>query len=339
MKTSTPSATRRRILRLGSVTLALGLFAPPRVAEPQQPTKVFRIVELNPAPAPEEPQRVFRHALRELGSVQGANILIEDRFAAGSEERLREYAAEAVRLKVDAIFAVSSAAMRASANATQTIPIVGLDLASDPVASGFVASLAQPGGNVTGIFVDLPELFGKGLQLLTEMIPGIARLAVLRDPNFDPTPLRATEGAARALGLQLQMVEARGPSDFESAFRAIVEGRNSALMVLPSPRFSAPQRPAGTLIGDLAIQHRLPTMSLLSRYTEGGLLLSYGPNLYGLFRQAATYVDKILKGMQPRDLPVQRPVRFELVINLKTAQALGLPIPPTLLFQADAVIK
>jgi putative tryptophan/tyrosine transport system substrate-binding protein len=316
--------------------LALVLVAPPLVAEPRQPTKVFRIVELNPASAPEEQQRVFRQALRELGYIQGENILIEDRFAAGSEERLRAYAAEAVRLKVDAIFAVSSAAMRASTNATKTIPIVGLDIASDPVASGFVASLARPGGNVTGIFVDLPELFGKALQLLTETIPGVTRLAVLRDPNLDPTPLRATEVAARLLGLQLQIVEARGPSDFESAFSAIVEGRNSALMVLPSPRFSAPQR---TPIGDLAIQHRLPTTSILSIYTEGGLLMSYGPNLYGLFRQAATYVDKILKGVKPRDLPVQRPVRFELVLNLKTAQALGLTIPPTVLFLSDEVIR
>jgi putative ABC transport system substrate-binding protein len=323
-------------LRLGSVALALVLVAPPLVAEPRQPTKVFRIVELNPASAPEEQQRVFRQALRELGYIQGENILIEDRFAAGSEERLRAYAAEAVRLKVDAIFAVSSAAMRASTNATKTIPIVGLDIASDPVASGFVASLARPGGNVTGIFVDLPELFGKALQLLTETIPGVTRLAVLRDPNLDPTPLRATEVAARLLGLQLQIVEARGPSDFESAFSAIVEGRNSALMVLPSPRFSAPQR---TPIGDLAIQHRLPTTSILSIYTEGGLLMSYGPNLYGLFRQAATYVDKILKGVKPRDLPVQRPVRFELVLNLKTAQALGLTIPPTVLFLSDEVIR
>src|SRR5262245_57095955 len=193
MKASTPSATRRRILRLGSGALALVLFAPPRVAAARRPTKVFRIVELNPVPAPDEPQRVFRQALRELGYMQGENILIADRFAAGSEERLRAYATEAVRLQVDAIFAVSSAAMRASTNATKTIPIVGLDIASDPVASGFVASLARPGGNVTGIFVDLPRLFGKALQLLTEAIPGIARLAVLRDPNLDPTPLRATE--------------------------------------------------------------------------------------------------------------------------------------------------
>jgi putative ABC transport system substrate-binding protein len=321
------------------IPLALGLLAAPLAAEAQQPTKVFRIVELNPAPAPEEPQRVFRQALRELGYMQGENILIEDRFAAGSEERLRAYAAEAVRLKVDAIFAVSSAAMRASTNATKTIPIVGLDIASDPVASGFVASLARPGGNVTGIFVDLPGLFGKAFQLLTEALPGSARFAVLRDPNLDPTPLRATEEAARSLGLQLQIVEAREPSDFESAFSAIVEGRNSALVVLPSPRFSAPPRPAGTLIGDLAIQHRLPTTSILSSYTESGLLMSYGPNLSELFRQAATYVDKILKGVKPRDLPVQRPVHFELVLNLKTAQALGLTIPPTLLFQADEVIR
>jgi putative ABC transport system substrate-binding protein len=301
-----------RLTRALLVTLALGIPAAPLTAEPQQQTKVFRIVELNPTAAPQEQQRVFRQALRELGYVQGENILIEDRFAAGSEDRLREYAAEAVRLKVDVIFAVSSSAIRASTNATKTIPIVGLDMESDPVASGFVTSLARPGGHITGIFLDLPELSGKGLQLLREAIPGIARVAVLRDPSLDPVPLRAAEVAARSLGLKLQVVEARGPSDFESAFRAAVKGRNSALMVIPSPRFGAHRK----LIGDLAVKHRLPTMSIFSTYTGGGLLMSYGPNLYAPFRQAATYVDKILKGAKPGDLPVERPARFEMVVNL-----------------------
>jgi putative ABC transport system substrate-binding protein len=335
MKAPTRSATRRRILHLG--TVALVLFAPPLVAEPEQPTKVFRIVELNPTPALGDTQRVFRQALRELGYVQGENILIEDRFAAGSEDRLREYAAEAVRLKVDVIFAVSSSAVQAATNATKTIPIVAVDLESDPVASGFVASLARPAGNLTGVFLDLPELSGKGLQLLKEAISGIARVAVLWDPTENPAPLRAAEVATRSLGLQLQIVEARGPSDFESAFRATVKGRNKALMVIPSPMFGFPAH--RKLIGDLAAKHRLATTSIHSRYTETGLLMSYGPNLYWLFREPATYVDKILKGAKPGDLPVQRPARFEMIVNLKTARAIGLTIPSSLMLRADRVVE
>ena len=337
MKALIGSPTTRRILHLGIVALALVLFAAPLVAEPQQPTKVFRIVELNPTPAPQEQQRGFRHALRGLGYVQGKNILIEDRFAAGSEDRLREYAAEAVRLKVDVILAISSSAVQAATNATKTIPIVAVDLESDPVASGFVASLARPGGNLTGVFLDLPELFGKGLQLLKEAIPGIARVAVLLDPSLDHTaPLRGAEVAARSLGLQLQIVEARGPSDFESAFRTTVKGRNSALMVIPSPRFGGVHR---KLIADLATRHRLSTTTIFSHYTEAGLLMSYDPSIYWMFRQAAKYVDKILKGAKPGDLPVQRPVRFEMVVNLKTARAIGLTIKPSLMLRADRVVE
>jgi putative ABC transport system substrate-binding protein len=320
----------RRTLLLGTVALALGV--PPRVAEPQPPTKVFRIVELNPG-VPQEQQRVFREALRELGYVQGRNILIEDRFATGSDDRLREYAAEAVRLKADVIVAISSAAIRAATGAAKTIPIVGLDLESDPVASGFIASLARPGGNLTGVFVDLPELTGKGLELIKEALPGISRVAILRDPALNPALLRVAEEAARSLGLQLQSVEARGPSEFERAFKAAARGHNSALMVIPSPRFDR------TLLVDLAAKHRLPTTSIFPHYTHAGLLMSYGPNLYGLFTQAATYVDRILKGAKPGDLPVQRPARFEMVVNLKTAKALGLTIPPSLLLRADRVIE
>jgi len=312
-------------------TVAFVFFARLPVAEPQQPTKTFRIVELNPG-APQEQQRVFRQALRELGYVQGQNILIEDRFATGSEDRLREYAAEAVRLKVDVIVAISSSAIRAATNAAKTIPIVGLDLESDPVASGFIASLARPGGNLTGVFVDLPELTGKGLDLLKQAIPGIARVAVLRDPALNPALLPAAEAAARSLGLVLEVVEARGPNEYESAFSAAVRGRNTALMIIPSPRFDR------KLLAELAAKHRLPTTSIFPHYTEAGLLMSYGPNLYGLFSQAATYVDKILKGAKPEDLPVQRPARFEMVINLKTARVLRLTIPQSLLLRADRVI-
>ncbi len=311
-------------------SLAGALAAPP-VAQ-AQPTKLFRIVELNPG-APQEQQRVFRQALRELGYIPGQNILIEDRFTGGNEDRLHEYAAEAVRLKVDVIVAISSSAIRAATNAAKAIPIVGLDLESDPVASGFIVSLARPGGNLTGIFVDLPELTGKGLELLKEVIPGLERVAVLRDPALNPALIGAAEAAARPLRLQLQIVEASGSSQFESAFRAAVRGHNRALMVIPSPRFDR------KLLGGLATKHRLPSTTIFPHYAESGLLMSYGPNLYGLFSQAATYVDRILKGAKPADLPVQRPARFEMVINLKTAKALGLTIPPSLLARADQVIE
>ena len=216
MRASTGSVIRRRIALLGAVAAVLVAGLP--VAEPQQPTKAFRIMELNPG-APQEQQKVFRQALRDLGYVQGQNILIEDRFAAGNDDRLHDYAAEAVRMKVDVIVAISSAAIRAATNAAKAIPIVGLDLESDPVASGFIASLARPGGNLTGVFVDLPELTGKGLELLKEAIPGVARVAVLRDPTLNPALLPAAEAAARSLGLRLQIVEARAPNEYDGAFK------------------------------------------------------------------------------------------------------------------------
>jgi putative ABC transport system substrate-binding protein len=318
-----------RILLLGVVVLVL--VVPPPVAEPQQSAKTFRIVELNPG-VPQEQQQVFRQALRELGYVHGRNILIEDRFATGSDDRLREYAAEAVRLKVDVIVAISSAAIRAATDVTKTIPIVGLDLESDPVASGLIASLARPGGNLTGIFVDLPELTGNGLKLLKEAIPGISRAAVLRDPVLGPALIRVAQAAAGPLGLQVQIVEARASSEFESAFSAAVRGRNSALMVIPSPRFDRKR------LAELAATHRLPTTSIFPHYTDAGLLMSYGPNLYGLYTEAATYVNRILKGAKPGDLPIQRPARFEMVVNLKAAKRFGLTVPPSLLLRADRVI-
>jgi putative ABC transport system substrate-binding protein len=333
MTTTAGSTLRRGVLHLGTVVLVL--FASLPTADSQQRTTVRRIVELNPSAGPQEQQRVFRQALRDLGYIQGENVLIEDRFADGSEERLREYAAEAVRLQADVILAISSAAIRASANATKAIPIVGLDIESDPVAAGFVANLARPGGNLTGVFVDLPELFGKGLQLLKEAVPGAARVAALRDPSLDPAPLRAAEAAARSLGVQIQVVEARGPNDFENAFRAAVQGRNGALIVIPSPGFGFHRK----LIGGLAIRHRLPTTSIFPHFTDAGLLMSYGPNVHDLYRQAAPYVDKILQGARPGDLPVQRPVRFEMIVNVKTAKALRLTIPQSVLTRADRIIE
>jgi putative ABC transport system substrate-binding protein len=320
-----------------------GTLVTPLVVEGQQKGKVYRVIELNPIPPATPgtqqlangPYKVFRQALRELGYVQGMNIVVEDRFAGGSEERLREYAAEGVRLKADVILAVSSAAVRMAANATKTIPIVGLDLESDPVASGLVASLARPGGNLTGFFLDLPELNGKRLELLKEAIPGIARVAFLLDATMDSAPRRAAEIAARQLGLSLQLVEARGARDLEGALHAAVRGGSRALMIHESPLLSTqPQR-----IADLTVKHRLATTGIFAHVAEAGILMSYGPNLNELFRQSATYVDRILKGTGPGDLPVQRPAKFDLVINLKTAKALGLTIPPSLLLRADQIIE
>jgi putative ABC transport system substrate-binding protein len=323
-------ASRRAMLVCGAV--AISLLAGPRHAEPQPSTnKVFRIVELNPG-APQAQQSVFRQALRELGYIQGQNLLVEDRFAAGSDSRLDEYAAEAARLKFDVIVAISSAAIRAAARASKAIPIVGLDLESDPVASGFIASLGRPGGNLTGVFVDLPELMGKSLELLKEAIPGITRVAVLRDPTLNPALLAAAEAAARSLALQLQKVEARAPGEYQKAFREARAGRCQALLIIPSPRFDR------ALLAEGAARHRLPAMSLFPHYTDAGLLMSYGPNLYSLFSQAATYVDRILKGAKPGDLPVQRPARFEMVINMKTARSLSVTLPQSLLLRADRVI-
>jgi ABC-type uncharacterized transport system substrate-binding protein len=325
------------LIRVTPLTLVVGLLlAAPWAAMAQPATKVFRVVELNPIPpSPQfETQRVFRRTLRELGYVQGVNIVVEDRFAGDSEARLLQYAGEAVRLKADVIVAVSSASVRAAANATKTIPIVGLDLETDPVASGFIASLARPGGNLTGFFLDLPELTGKRLELLKETLPGITRVALLLDPTMDPAPRRAAESAARSLGLTLQIVEVRGRGDFEGAFKAAVRGGNRALMVADSPMMSAHPK----LIADLAVKHRLPTASTFSSFAHAGILMSYGPNLADLFRQAAAYVDRILKGARPGDLPVQRPTRFELILNQATAKALGLTIPESVLVRADRVL-
>jgi putative ABC transport system substrate-binding protein len=323
------------------VILAFGILLGLLPTHAQQAGKVFRIAELNPIPPPppsyeaHEAQQVFRRTLHELGFVEGTNLRMEDRFAAWSNDRLHEYAAELVRLKVDVIFAVSSLAVRAARDATQTIPIVAHDMETDPVARGLAASLARPGGNLTGFFLDLPELSGKQLELLAEAVPGIKRVAFLWDPAMDPVPLQTTEAAARSLGVVLRVLEVHSPNDYENALRAANRTDMQALMVQPSPWMAASHRQ----IAELAVQHQLPTMSIFPDFVEAGFLMSYGPNLTDEFRRSATYVARILNGAKPGDLPIQRPTQFNLVINLKTAKALGLTIPPRLLFQADKVIK
>jgi putative ABC transport system substrate-binding protein len=277
--------------------------------------------------------------LRDLGYVEGRNLVIEYRDAEGKLERLPALAAELVALKVDVIVAPNTIAALAGRHATRTLPIV-FAVAADPVASGLVTSLGRPGGNVTGLSVLAPELVGKGLELLKQAVPGVSRVAVLWTPGVlgertDKDMLKEAEAAARALGVRLQFFEARGPEDFNRAFSDMTRARTGALTVLPSNMFVSERR----RLVDLAANTRLPAVYEWREFVDAGGLMSYGPNLADQFRRAATYVDKILKGAKPVDLPVEQPTKFELVINLKTAKALGLTIQKSVLLRADQVIE
>jgi putative ABC transport system substrate-binding protein len=323
-------------------TLAGGLLALPLAAEAQQAAKVPRIgyVSTNLAANPHLSE-AFRQGLRDLGYVEGRNVVIEYRSAEGKLERLPALAAELVALKVDVIVAASTLAALAAKQATRTLPIVFAG-AGDPAQSGLVTSLARPGGNVTGLSLLAPELVGKRLELLKQAVPGVTRVAVLWQPGggglgdrTEKDMLKGAEVAARALGMRLQFVEARGPADIDRAFSEMTRARAGALTVLGSTMFFSEQR----RLVDLAAKNRLPAVYGLREYVDAGGLMSYGPNVADLYRRAATYVDKILKGAKPADLPVEQPTKFELVINLKTAKALGLTIPPSLLGRADEVIQ
>jgi putative ABC transport system substrate-binding protein len=276
-------------------------------------------------------------ALRELNWIEGRNIVIERRFSAGNFDRLREFAAELVRLKVDAIVAVASAGTQAAKDATASIPICFVN-AGDPVGQGFVMSLARPGGNVTGVSFDAsPDITAKQLQLILETVPKASRVAVLWNPTspFLRSYWSVAQAAAPALGVVLQSLEVQDASQYETAFKAIGRDRADALVVL-SDSFATFHR---ARIAELAAEHRLPVLFGHRQYVEAGGLMSYGPSLFDVYRRAAAYVDKILKGTRPADLPVEQPTKYELVINLKTAKALGLELPPTLLARADEVIE
>jgi ABC-type uncharacterized transport system substrate-binding protein len=320
--------------------LAGGLLAAPLAAEAQPAGKVPRIGYLaaSLAATPHLPE-AFRQGLRDLGYVEGRNVMIEYRDAEGKFERLPALAAELVALKVDVILAPSTVAALAAKQATRTLPIVFAAVA-DPVASGLVTSLARPGGNVTGLSLLTPELVGKCLELLKQSVPGVSRVAVLWSPGAlgertDKDLLKEADVAARALGVRLQFVEARGPADVDRAFSDMTRARADALTVLASTMFIIERR----RLVDLAAKNRLPAVYALGEFVDAGGLMSYGPNFADLYRRAATYVDKILKGAKPGDLPVEQPTKFELVINLNAAKALGLTIPPSLLGQADEVIR
>jgi putative tryptophan/tyrosine transport system substrate-binding protein len=328
--------TRRRIGLL--ITFALGLLLAPLTSQAQHTAQVPRLGLLMPGSASTSASRLeaFRHGLRDLGYVEGRTITLEYRFAEGQADRLSALVAELVRLPVDVLVVDGTVAIRSAQQATTTIPIV-MAVSSDPVGAGLVASLARPGGNTTGLAGLTPELSGKRLEILKEAVPHLSRVAALwhRDAPVAPLLLKETQAAAQALGLPLQAWEVRGPDEFDQAFAAMTRERADALVVIPSGLFSNHRR----RLAELEVRYRLPSMHEVHEYVDAGGLMSYGPSHVDMFQRAAVFVDKILKGVKPADLPVEQPTTFGLVINLKTAQALDLTIPPSLLFQATEVIR
>jgi len=308
------------------------------VAQAQQPTKIPRIGFLSATSLSTMSARIeaLRQGLRELGYVEGKNIVIEWRSAEGKADLLPALAAELVRLKVDIIVSGGASDTRVTKSATNTIPIV-MTQDTDPVGLGYVASLARPGGNITGLSTLASEISGKRLELLKEIIPKLSRVAVLGTSTRpgNAQSLREVELAAGAFKVQVQYLDVLDVKEIETAFRAATKGRAEAVLVLQSPFFNSQRKQ----IVDLAIKNRLPANFPQNEYVEEGGLVSYAPNYADLFRRAATYVDKILKGAKPADLPVEQPKTFELIINLKAAKQIGLTIPPNVLARADRVIK
>jgi len=319
---------------LGSA--AVVIIAASGMARPQPAGKVYKVGCLFLRDGPSAVDEAFRQALRELGYVEGRNLVIEYRWAAGKEERLPEMAAELVGRKVDIIVGAANPPILAAKRATSTIPIV-MAVVSDPVDTGLVASLAHPGGNVTGLTLMTAELSGKRLQLMRELVPQATRIGVLTRIAAAPAPafLERMRSAARQLGVQLLVQDVNVAEDLPGAFVAMQRERAQGLIVPISPFVSNNMM----RVLELAAKHRLPTMYEVRRFVEVGGLVSYGPNTVEMYRRAAFYVDKILKGARPADLPVEQPTKYELVVNMKTAKALGLTIPQSVLLRADEVIQ
>jgi putative tryptophan/tyrosine transport system substrate-binding protein len=323
-----------------AVVLAVGLILVPVVGEAQQTQKIGRVGRLmSGSPGIGQVNDAFTQGLRDLCYVEGRNVLIEYRYADGKPERFAALAAELVALKVDVIVVPNTRTALAAKQSTSTLPIVFFSV-SDPVGSGLVASLARPGGNVTGLSNVSPELVGKALELLKEVVPTVRRVGVLWEPGaIGERPARhalaEAEVAGRALGMQLQLFQVGGLGEFDRAFADLTRAGVGALTVLSSPMFFAERN----RLAGLASKNRLPSVFTAREHVEAGSLMSYGPNFADSVRRAATYVDKILKGAKPADLPVEQPTKFELVINLKTAKALSLTIPQSLLLRADQVIE
>jgi putative ABC transport system substrate-binding protein len=322
---------RRKFL----ATLGGAAAAWPLAASAQQAGKIHKVGYLSPS-VPNVLTPLLFDSLRELGWIEGKNVAFERRFAENRLERLPELAAELVRLNVDVIVAIGTLGPLAAKRATTTIPIVMVS-AGDPLGSGLVASLARPGGNVTGMSLMVPDLGGKRLELLKELLPRLSRVAVLWNAA-NPYPaivFKETQTAGRTLGVEVQSLEVRGPDDLDGAFAAARQQHPDALITIEDPlTFTYRKR-----IADFALANQLPSLQGFSEDVKAGALISYGANAADLIHRAAGYVDKILKGAKPADLPVQQPAKFELVINRKTAKALGLEVPPTLLARADEVIE
>jgi putative ABC transport system substrate-binding protein len=327
---------RRRVL----FGLTLGILATPLAAEAEQPTKIPRVGVLRPGDPPPGDlghREAFEGGLRDLGWTPGSNIVIEYRYAEGKPERLPELAAELARLPVDVIVASAPVGIRAAQQATRTIPIV-ISTSPDPVGEGLVANLARPGGNTTGLTLDARELAGKQLELLKEALPKLSRVAVLRNPNsrdYDVAK-RQIEAAARRLKLEVKHFQVSRPEDLAPTFAAMGQARVGAILVRRDVLVIEPHR---TEVVALAAQQRLPAMYNFREFPDSGGLMSYGANVNNIHRRSAGFVDKILKGAKPADLPIEQPTQFELVINMKTAKALGLTIPPSLLLRADQIIE
>jgi putative ABC transport system substrate-binding protein len=277
----------------------------------------------------------FLQALGEAGWINGRNIVVERRTILGRRDQIPKLVAETMALNVDVIVASSPPTIAAFKRATSTIPIVAIDFESDPVASGFIAGFPRPGGNITGVFVDLPELAGKQLEFLKETVPGLARVAVLWDTDIGGHQFQATKDAARLAGLSLEPIGFLRSEDLAPAFDRAVRARAQAVVILTSPVIAHSRKH----IGELTLKRRLPTISPFTWLPEAGILMAYGPSLQDIYRRAAGYVDRILKGANAGDLPVERPSKFELVINLRTAEALGVAIPQSLMQRADRVIQ
>jgi putative tryptophan/tyrosine transport system substrate-binding protein len=321
-----------------TVLLVLGSFlASIHFAEAQQP-KIARIAFINASSPAAILARyeAFRQGLRELGYVEGKNITIEYRYAEGKLDRLRELMAELVRLKVDVIVTAGPSATRAAKEATSIIPIV-MALDYDPVGNGFVASLGRPGGNITGLSAVYPEMSGKQLELLKEIVPGLSNVAVIGTSTQpgNAHAVRETELAAAAFGVKLQYLDVLAPKDIEAAFEGAKKAPTDAIVVLAGPVLLSHR----TQIAESAVKSRIPVTYQASEYVEAGGLMSYGVTIADLHRRAATYVDRILKGAKPSQLPVEQPTKFELIINLKAAKQIGLTIPPNVLARADRVIR
>jgi putative ABC transport system substrate-binding protein len=320
----------------GIVLLILGLLVAPLAAHAQQPSKLPRVGVLWERTPPDPFVAVFRQGLRELGYTEGQSLVIEDRWAYGVVDRYPALIAELLDRKVDVLVVAGTSAAQAAKALTATVPIV-FTIPGNPEEDGLVASLAHPGGNATGLSTRSPGLTGKQLELLKAAVPQVSRVAILYNPSvpFHNRALQEAHEAARGLAVELQALEVRQGHEFASAFAALTAWRAGAVLALSGP-------PAGNELAhlaQLAAEHHVPAMFIRKEFVEVGGLLAYGPSWADNFRRAATYVDKLLKGAKPADLPVEQPTKYELVINLKTAQALGLTIPPTFLFQADEVIR